>query len=308
MPPPSTPTPHCLSLARSTVDRSTVRRTDERWISEAWQDPATRVLTVGDGQVLMSGPSTDAGEAQRPSFVSPDEAPEGERYLLGVEDGIAYFAVAAAPDTTPSGTPAAGLREIGALLGDRDAGLVVHAIALQRWHATHTHCARCGASTEVAAAGHVRRCPRDGSEHFPRVDPAVIMLVRDDDDRCVLGRQPSWPERRFSVLAGFVEPGESLEHAVAREVSEEVGVEITDIRYFASQPWPFPSSLMLGFTARALKPELHVDNDEIAEAYWFRREELRAAVDEGSILLPGRVSIARRLIEDWYGGELPGSW
>jgi NAD+ diphosphatase len=161
----------------------------------------------------------------------------------------------------------------------------------------------------MSSAGHSTVCPVDGSEHFPRVDPAVIMLVRDSADRCLLARNRTWPERRVSILAGFVEPGESVEQAVVREVDEEVGLTVGDLRYLGSQPWPMPQSLMLGFTARARAgSQIRVDSDEIAEAQWFSRQELRAALDAREIRLPPPVSIAHRIIVSWYGEELPDSW
>ena len=200
-----------------------------------------------------------------------------------------------------------GLREVGALLGDRDAGLFVHAVALANWHATHGRCARCGATTTVEAAGHVRRCTACGTEHFPRTDPAVIVLVTDDAGRALLGHNPQWPANRYSTLAGFVEPGESAEHAVVREIKEESGVDVVDVRYLGSQPWPFPSSLMLGFTARAIDPDaVQVDGEEISDARWFSPADLRDAVASGEVLFPPSVSIARKLVEHWYGGPIPG--
>lgn len=290
-----------LPLSRTTVDRSAERRWDDSWLADAWADPRSRVLVVDRGRALV-----DASD--RLVLLPPAEAPDGERFLLGVESGQVYFAVCAALPEPAHGTQAAGLREVGALLDDRDAGLMVHAVALQRWHATHRHCPRCGAATEMRGAGHVRVCPEDESQHFPRVDPAVIMLVSDEDDRCLLARKPSWPEGRCSVLAGFVEPGESLEQAVAREVGEEVGLYVAGARYVASQPWPFPSSLMLGFMARASGADLELDGEEIVEARWFTRAELRRATETDSVLLPPGTSIARRLIESWYGDALPATW
>ncbi len=182
---------------------------------------------------------------------------------------------------------------------------MVHAVALENWQRMHRFCSRCGERTVIAAAGHVRRCPACGAEHYPRTDPAVIMLVTDADDRALLGRQVHWPRGRFSTLAGFVEPGESIEQAVVREAGEEVGVEIGEVEYVASQPWPFPSSLMLGFVARATSTEIRVDGEEIEEARWFSREELRAAFASGEVLPPSGISIAARLIELWYGEPLP---
>jgi NADH pyrophosphatase NudC (nudix superfamily) len=236
--------------------------------------------------------------------VSEDESPEQEApEQQTVTEQVAWLA-RARPGLRP-----AGLREAAALLNDRDAGLFTHAVALANWHATHTHCPRCGTPTVTVAAGHAQRCPADGSEHFPRIDPAVIMLVTDPDDRCLLARNRRWPERRVSILAGFVEPGEAAEQAVAREVEEETGIVVTRVRYVGSQPWPMPQSLMLGFRAAAAgELDLRVDDDEIAEAHWYSREELRSALAAREILLPPPVSIAHRLIESWYGEELPGVW
>jgi NAD+ diphosphatase len=186
---------------------------------------------------------------------------------------------------------------------------MTHAVALANWHAVHGHCPRCGAVTEPELAGHSRRCVADGSEHFPRLDPAVIMLVTDPDDRALLARNAQWPQRRVSILAGFVEPGESAEQAVAREVLEETGIVVSDIRYTGSQPWPMPHSLMLGFLASAQGSQvITVDKEEIAEAGWYSRDELRARVAGGDIKLPPPVSIAHRIIESWYGSELAGAW
>nr|MDQ6937899.1 NAD(+) diphosphatase [Actinomycetota bacterium] len=204
----------------------------------------------------------------------------------------------------------AGLREVGPILSDRDAGLMTAGVALGHWHRTHTHCPRCGTATETIDAGWASRCPRDDSLHFPRTDPAVIMLVHDGADRCVLGRQASWPDGRFSILAGFVEPGESLEAAVVREVDEEVGLAVTDVTYLASQPWPFPASLMVGFTARVVgEPTIVRRDDELAEADWFTKAEVRAAVAAGEGLVddprarlrmsPSTVSIAAAILRDW---------
>jgi NAD+ diphosphatase len=292
-----------LALSRGTLDRVGERRRDEEWVAGAWADQRSRVLVVERGKVLVR-------PEPEPALVlfGTDQAPEGERYLLGVDaDDIAYFGVSAALPVI-EGTEAADLRRAGALLSDRDAGLFTQAVALDTWHATHRFCPRCGAPTRPASAGHVRVCTADGSEHFPRTDPAVIMLVHDDD-RILLAGGAKWPARRMSILAGFVEVGESLEQAVVREVREEVGVTVGDCRYLGSQPWPLPRILMLGFYARAQEgQELHVDGDEIKTARWFTRVELLAAAESGEVLLPGRVSIARQLIERWYGGRLPGDW
>ena len=303
-----------LALSRSTVDRATPQRADGAWVEAAWEDPSSRVLVVSDSQALVR--SVDG----RPElvFVSSAEAPEGTKFLLGVDaDDVAYFGV-----SVPGGASRVrsgeddvqpmSLRQVGALLSDRDAGLLTHAVALANWHDTHTHCPRDGTPTVPAPAGHLTTCPTDGSEHFPRLDPAVIMLVIDPDDRCLLARNALWPKGRMSVLAGFVEPGESAEHAVAREVFEETAITVGHIRYLGSQPWPMPRSLMLGFQAAAPAGQrITVDAEEIGEARWFTRQEMLAAIGTGELALAPTSSIARRLIEFWYGGELPdgpGSW
>jgi NAD+ diphosphatase len=296
-----------LALSRSTVDRATVRRNDAAWVEAAWADPRTRVLVVHDGQALVQ---SDGGQLEL-VFISPAEAPPSTKFLLGVdEEGIAYFGVSgvlSADGTVRSeAVKPMALRQVGAVLSDRDAGLMAHAVALAYWHDTHTHCPRCGTATVPAPAGHLTTCPADGTEHFPRLDPAVIMLVTDPDDRCLLARNAAWPQRRMSVLAGFVEPGESVEQAVAREVHEETAITVGQIRYLGSQPWPMPRSLMLGFQAVAPGGQpIVVDAEEIGEARWFSRADLRASIDEGELAIAPSSSIARRLIEFWYGGELP---
>ncbi|BEP11998.1 NAD(+) diphosphatase [Acidothermaceae bacterium B102] len=282
------------ALSRAGVDRATARRTDAAWLARAATAPTTRVLVVDDHKTLVT--LDDAA----PAIVwwSGAEAPDGERYFLGEQDDVAYFAVAATLPVREDARPA-GLREIGALLDAADAGLLVNAIAMDNWHRTHPRCPRCGAETVSEQGGHMRRCPVDDSSHFPRTDPAVIMLVHDGADRCLLGRQPTWPEHRFSCLAGFVESGEAAEMAVVREVAEEVGVTVTDVVYRNSQPWPFPCSLMLGFRARATDETITLPDGEIEEALWLTRQGLRDAMASGAVLLPPPVSIAYQLITEW---------
>ncbi|MFW6091518.1 MAG: NAD(+) diphosphatase [Actinomycetota bacterium] len=283
------------AFVRPLVDRATERRRDAEWLAGAWRDGGTRVLVVADGRA----PVRDGGLV----LVPPAEAPTGDVFLLGVDgDGTAYFAVRVdGPHPDPD---AASLREAGRRLGDFDGALMAHAVALANWHAAHQHCSRCGAPTDVGEAGHVRRCPVDGSEHYPRTDPVVIVLVVDESDRCLLGHQSTWPEGRFSTLAGFVEPGETPEQAVVREVHEETAVAVRSCTYAGSQPWPFPSSLMLGYYAQAAGTPPRPDGEEISDARWFTREELADALQAGEVRLPPSVAISHRLIEGWYGADL----
>ena len=284
------------ALSRAGADRDAATRDDPAALALAWEQ--ARVLVVSAGLVAVRD-----DDRPRLLLVPASQAPEGERVYLGRDAEGPLFAVSATLPELP-GVRVTGLREVGALLDDRDAGLLAHAVAVTNWHGAHPHCARCGAPTSPVRGGAVRRCTADGSEHFPRTDPAVIMLVHDGAQRCVLGRQASWPVGRFSTLAGFVEPGESAERAVVREVAEETGVQVEDVRYVASQPWPFPSSLMLGFTARcAPDAEPRPADGELAEARWFSRDELRAAGTWSSagsgLQTPSNVSIAAHLIRSW---------
>jgi NAD+ diphosphatase len=229
--------------------------------------------------------------------------------LLGVHQGCAYFAVDLshldAPTDRLNRDPSAqfiDLRRVGPLLPRGEGSLLAYARGLAYWHSRHHYCGVCGAPTRPEEAGHVRRCtnPDCNASHFPRTDPAVIMLVHDGE-RCLLGRQAAWPQGMHSTLAGFVEPGESLEEAVAREVFEETKIEIDDITYHSSQPWPFPSSLMLGFHARARSTKIKVDKTELEAAHWYEKSWLLTHIDDEQFRLPRRDSIARRLLEDWLG-------
>jgi NAD+ diphosphatase len=285
----------------SHVNRSAHLRSDDVWLAAAWTHPSSRLLVVDEARALVAG--------DRLVWTPTSSSPDGERLFLGTPDdgdsGVAFFAVAAGlPDKPPEGTRAVSLREVGSVLAADEAALLAQAAALERWHARNPFCPGCGAATVAALGGHLRRCVEDGAEHYPRTDPAVIMLVVDDKGRALLGHQPSWPQGRMSTLAGFVEAGETLEEAVAREVLEEVGVVVDDVRYVESQPWPFPSSLMLAFTAHAGSSELAVDGVEISDARWYAPEELTACEKDGSLRLPMRSSVAFRLIDGWYGGGL----
>jgi NAD+ diphosphatase len=281
------------ALARAGVDRRADRRTDDEWLAAAWRDGRLLVIdeerqSVADDDGLLLGDTAGF---------------DADRWFLGVDDaGTAYWAgVGALPRNL--GVRPVTVRDVGATLSARDAGLFVTAVALANWHASHPRCPRCGAATEPVQAGWVRRCPNDGTDHFPRSDPAIIVLIHDGADRCLLGRQPTWPRGRYSTLAGFVEPGESLEQAVAREVREESGVDVADIVYRGSQPWPFPASLMLGFEARVVAGEARVTDDELEDVRWFSRDEVRRGADVGGTPgLPPPASIAHWLITNWLDG------
>ena len=286
------------ALSRSTVDRSSDSRKDAAWLRNAWE-AGGRVLIL-DAR-LNAAVAPESGE---PSLVWESAAthwgsePPADAILLGVDEAGAFWALDR-PEAPVEGERK-GLRDIGQQLSARDSGLFTHAVAVITWHRSHTHCPKCGAPTESAQAGAVRICTNEGSEHFPRVDPAMIVLVcSPDGSQAVLGRGPQWPERFYSCLAGFVEPGESAEQSVIREVAEEVGIVARDVRYSASQPWPFPSSLMLGFTAVAEVGPLHPQPGELAAAAWFTRDEVLSGLASGELGLPPGVSIARGLIDDW---------
>jgi NAD+ diphosphatase len=180
-------------------------------------------------------------------------------------------------------------------------GLAIHSQAIANWHHTHQFCSRCGAPTLNANGGSLRKCSSDGSEHYPRTDGAVIVLVKDTNDRVLLGRQKIWPERRFSCFAGFVEPGESFEQTVLREVFEESAIRLDSITYLGSQPWPFPASIMISFSGIAINPEsAKADGEEIEEIRWFTRDQMREAIVDKSLTLPPGMSVARKMIEFWY--------
>lgn len=302
-------------LARSGVDRAAHLRSDREWLEAAWW--RSRVLLINSaGRTLCSAEPALV-------FVAPQDAPAAQRLFLGVDPaGSPYFAVMAAQLPEVAGAREVSLREVGALLSHRDAGLFVTAAALANWHAGHAYSPASGLETVIADCGWLRVDPA-GGHVFPRTDPAIIVLVHDGvagpDGRCLLGNNAAWPvrdrRRFFSTLAGFVEPGESAEAAVAREVHEEVGVEVTALRYEGSQAWPFPGSLMLGFTGLAdSAAPLRVDEQEIAEAGWFTRtqiEELLPALPDpggaphgvatpgAEMALPGPASIAHYLIRTW---------
>jgi NAD+ diphosphatase len=277
------------TFAGAALDRAGPHRRDPAWLAARLADPATRALAASEAGVIVAG--------ERPRRFAVDELPEGlELVLLGV-DGEDHAVFAADPGDELPGERR-GLRDLAPVLSQAEGGIVAHAVGMLNWHRRHRFCANCGASTEAREGGYVRVCPVCGTQHHPRTDPVVIMLVTDGD-RALLGRQAQWPSGRYSALAGFVEPGESLEEAVAREVREEAGVRVADVRYRSSQPWPFPTSLMLGFSAQWAGGEPAVRDDELEDVGWFTRE----AIVGGDVLLPPPTAIARRLIDEWLGDD-----
>ncbi|MGV8908433.1 MAG: NAD(+) diphosphatase [Propionicimonas sp.] len=281
-------------LNGSELDRVAELRTDPGWVLAAWRDPDAVLLRVGvasietgaDGSLLTRRPEAE---------FDPER-----HYLLGRIEGRPWFATRAPEDeqltvlrSVMDDLPVAGLQA------------AFTAVGLAAWHAGSGFCSRCGAATQAVHGGQARRCTNCGTELYPRTDPAVIVAILDPDGRLLLGRQAVWPPGRYSVFAGFVEMGESLEQTVRREMAEEVGLELTGITYLGSQPWPFPRSLMLGFLARSARAEPVPAVGEIEAARWFTQEQLVAAMAAGEVILPPHTSIARRMIEAWLDGSLP---
>lgn len=306
MRPPTIATP---TFSGAYLDRGGGRRTDERWVAERHEEPATRAVAAAEGRALVVEDGQDRLALARFALGSMSAGRGPGPVLLGLEDGRAVFGIdlealeGQEVEQLAPGAQVVGLREAGARLSPVDAGLAAYAATLLAWHRRNPRCSWCGARTEMGEAGHVRCCPSCNAIHHPRTDPVAIMLVLDGD-RVLLGRQPSWPEGFYSALAGFVEPGESVEEAVVREVREESGVEVRDPRYVSSQPWPFPGSLMLGFVATYRGGEAAVGDDELDDVRWFTREEVAAAAagEVGAVLrLPPPVAIARRLLSGWLG-------
>lgn len=296
-----------LPLSRYEVDRDYLARDNENLFDDLWRDPTTRILPIYQGTALLSSPTSLAllpvGAVpvaellvylgRSTSTTSPE--PIGTPIVAAVLSDAGHLAE----------SDWASLRTLGTRLSDRDAGILTEALGLINWHASHGFSPRTGAPTVVAKGGWVRRDPVSQTEVFPRTDAAIIVGITDAEDRMLLGSNALWESNRYSLLAGFVEPGESLEAAVIREVFEESGVHVVDPVYLGSQPWPFPASLMLGFTARvdtATDGAATPDGNEILDLRWFSRNELTAAL--GDIMLPGPVSIARAIIEEWYGGSI----
>jgi len=295
------------------MDRASHLRTNQTGLDQMWQ--RAKIIHVADARLAIEAGGTKLrflSSDEVASLISSKAYQSGERYFLGLDelDQEPYFAWHAA-SVEPQGEKAPDgyqtLREIGGLISEFEMEISLHAIALANWHKSHTHCARCGAPTSSAQGGAIRTCDNDKSEHYPRTDSAVIVLVRDKDDRILLGHQPVWPEGRFSCFAGFLEPGETFEQCVQREVLEESGVLVREISYLGSQPWPFPASIMISFDAVTDAPEsAHPDGQEITEVKWFSRAEVKAQSDAGTLLLPPTMSVARKMINRWFAQGAEG--
>jgi NAD+ diphosphatase len=276
-----------IAFSSAALDRAPGERRDPDWLTARRADPRARAVQlsergvwIADGRLLL-GP------------------PDGSEVFLGLAGPVPLFASDVSAAEPPDGRPA-GLRDAASELPADEAALAAYAAALLAWHRRHGFCANCGSATNVVDAGHERRCPICEAHHFPRTDPVVIVRATDAGDRLLLGRSPHWPPRRYSLLAGFVEPGETLEDAVRREVLEESGIVLGEVSYLASQPWPFPSSLMLGFEARAEPGEPRAADDELEDVRWFERSAVEAAAaGRGDLLLAPPYAIARRLIDAW---------
>lgn len=325
-----------LPFAATALDRDSIEREAQDVRGPAAQDPATLVLVLAGGLAPVAGDALvlvpalglpPAREDPRHPEVYLGRLPgedgtRGPRVLLrpvpaaeeAPGDGAAEPLLEAVTGAVRAGQELrwAGLRDLGPVLPPEDTALLVTAQSVGLWHRDHPRCPQCGHPTEVIRSGWARQCPNDASLHFPRTDPAIIVAVTDGNadparERLLLGRSALWRGNRFSTLAGFVEPGESLEQAVVREVAEEAGLLVEDVDYLGSQPWPFPRSLMLGCRAVARPGAAVPDGQEILELRWFTRAELAEAARSRAVVLPGRVSIAHALIEHWLGEELPES-
>lgn len=295
------------ALSGARLDRAATLRTDPREVDHLLRDPAARAVFAQDDAVLVSGHGRTLARFAVPG--STQNVP----LLLGLEPAGGLFGVDLGwlddreTERLVRRSQLMPLREAALALDAEEGGLAAYLVALANWHRHHSHCANCGAGTEVTEGGLVRHCPRCGRSHFPRTDPVVIMLV-EHEGRLLLGRRPVWPAGRYSLLAGFVSPGETPEEAVAREVLEESGIQVVNPRYIASQPWPFPASLMLGYRAESRGGVPRCMDGELDDVRWFTRDEVAAACTSGAdwsasargrLLLPPSVSIARSLIDWW---------
>lgn len=308
------------TFANNPLDRMSNNRTDSDWVAERRKDPTTVILPMWDLKPLVlpeinEGDGPDAGWVRADMIESAHAT--GLEVYLGMKNGRSYFAAELATQARPDTQGQlkdmgefADLRAVGAALPSGDGAICAQAKAMIDWHRRHLFCAVCGGPTEMKEAGYKRKCTACEAEHFPRTDPVVIMLATHGD-KALLGRGPAWPEKMMSALAGFVEPGESIEEAVAREVHEETAVRVSDVTYHSTQPWPFPSSLMIGCHAVASTTEIQVDDVELAAAAWYDKADLAEAVKnseqggrlpgprDAKVWVPGPMAIAHQLVKAW---------
>jgi NAD+ diphosphatase len=285
------------------LDRLVLRRTDESWLAASMSDPATRFVPVaGEDNLLDAGGAPLLLDAQASQ---PLRAFTQCKVLLGKYRGHVCFALGLTRDASlPAGAVCSNLRPQFGVLEDDALALLGYARAMAHWQAHHRFCGRCGAATVSRRAGHELHCPRCDHVVYPRVNPAVIMLVTHGD-RCLLGRQPGWIASRYSTLAGFVEPGENLEMALMREVQEETNIRVSALRYAFSQPWPYPAALMLGFRAEAENTDIRLNDGELAEARWFSRQAITDGLRAGTLTLPTPGSGSHMLIREWLDAAVP---
>lgn len=290
------------------MDRAAHLRKNQLSLDQLWAK--AKIVHFSAGRLAVSGDANELNllsASQIAALIDNEGFISGERYFLGLDqlDNEPYFAWNSPHQNSDGEQAPAGyatLREIGGELNQMQMEIALHAVALSNWHNTHPHCARCGAPTSVSLGGAVRTCDKDKSEHYPRTDCAVIVLIRDSQDRICLGRQAIWPEGRFSCFAGFLEPGETFEQCVQREIFEESGLAVRDINYLGSQPWPFPASVMISFEAITDFPEsARPDGEEIVAIKWLSRAELKAEISAGTLLLPPDMSVSRKMINRWLG-------
>lgn len=289
---------------QSEINRHSEKRSDDKWITEQLKNDKSYFIPVNNSLFLFEGDDNFL-----PVYFSITELKNfnisGWTFIfLGVENGNSYFVI----DVTNEAKKIADekgkfieLRKALLHLEEFDRNILLHARAMFHWHSRHKFCGSCGSQTVSKEAGNLLVCTNEncGQNHFPRTDPAIIVLVTKNN-KCLLGHSKGWPGNRYSTLAGFVEPGETLEETVKREVFEESGIIVKNIKYFSSQPWPFPSSLMLGFTAEAENENIVINDDELESVLWFSREELKEKLVNGEVKMPGKVSIAFKLISGWF--------
>jgi NAD+ diphosphatase len=295
-----------------TLERASRRRRSEAWVRERLQDSMTRFVPIWESRVLIADESRPQPVLLRPEDSEHLLQQAESVVLLGESEERIYFAIGlrdaeGVPPSLAKRGVFVALRAMAGLLDWREAGLLAYAKAMTYWHRRNRFCGDCGSATMSTHGGHLRVCTNEacGRHHFPRTDPAIIVRVAHGE-RCLLGRQRTWPAGLHSIIAGFVEPGENLEAAVAREVCEETGIRVTRVRYHSSQPWPFPSSLMLGFTAEATTTTIRLHDGELEDARWLSRDEIVAELQAGTLRLPSAISISHRLIEDWFDAGEPG--